>query len=68
MKQIISVKNLNFSYGETEILKKINLTINKGEIIGLIGENGAGKTTLLNILLGLLPSKNNVQVFGDDNR
>ncbi|MDV7757836.1 ATP-binding cassette domain-containing protein [Liquorilactobacillus mali] len=68
MKQIISVKNLNFSYGETEILKKIDLTINKGEIIGLIGENGAGKTTLLNILLGLLPSKNNVQVFGDDNR
>ncbi|KRN29993.1 ABC transporter ATP-binding protein [Liquorilactobacillus mali] len=65
MKQIISVKNLNFSYGETEILKKINLTINKGEIIGLIGENGAGKTTLLNILLGLLPSKNNVQVFGN---
>lgn len=64
MKQIISVKNLSFSYGETEIIKGIDLSINEGEIIGLIGENGAGKTTLLNILLGLLPSKNNVQVFG----
>lgn len=65
MEQIISIKNLNFSYGRNEIIKGLNLSISKGEIIGLIGENGAGKTTLLNILLGLLPSKQNVKVFGD---
>lgn len=64
MEQIISIKNLNFSYGRNEIIKGLNLSISKGEIIGLIGENGAGKTTLLNILLGLLPSKQNVKVFG----
>lgn len=64
MKQIISIENLSFSYGKNEIIKGLNLSVNKGEIIGLIGENGAGKTTLLNILLGLLPSKKNVQVFG----
>lgn len=52
----ISIKNLSFSYdSETSILGNLNLTINRGEIIGLIGPSGTGKTTLVDILLRLFP-------------
>ncbi|TQQ84069.1 ATP-binding cassette domain-containing protein [Peptacetobacter hominis] len=47
---MIEIKNLNKFYGEKQILKNINLTIEDGEIIGIIGESGAGKSTLLNCL------------------
>lgn len=57
MQPIIQAEHVSFSYGEQTILKDINLTINPGEIIGLIGKNGAGKTTLLNLLLGVRAQK-----------
>lgn len=50
---MINLNNIHFSYGETEILKNINLTIPKGEFVMLLGPSGCGKTTLLN-LLGLM--------------
>lgn len=53
MQPIIQAEQVSFSYGKQAVLKDINLTINPGEIIGLIGKNGAGKTTLLNLLLGI---------------
>jgi ABC-2 type transport system ATP-binding protein len=43
---MIAVNNLNKSYGNKEVLKSINLTFNKGEVVGIVGENGAGKSTL----------------------
>lgn len=46
----IEIKNLNFSYGEKEILKNISLKINAGEKIAFVGESGVGKTTLFSIL------------------
>lgn len=49
----IIVKDVCKSYGSDVILDKINLEINKGEIIGLVGPNGAGKTTLMKIIVGL---------------
>ncbi|MGL4402898.1 MAG: energy-coupling factor ABC transporter ATP-binding protein [Fusobacteriaceae bacterium] len=52
-REIIKIKNLNFFYGEKEILKKINLGIPKGKITSIIGENGSGKSTLVRILAGL---------------
>ncbi|MCI1920653.1 MAG: ABC transporter ATP-binding protein [Liquorilactobacillus nagelii] len=64
MNEIIKINELEFNYGNKRVLKNINLTINSGEIVGLIGENGAGKTTLLNILLGLLPSNHQVTILG----
>lgn len=50
---IISIKNLSFSY-EKEILKNINLDIEKGTFVSIIGPNGAGKSTLLKSICGLL--------------
>lgn len=50
---MVQLQNITKSFGENKVLKDITLTINKGEIFGLIGKNGAGKTTLLSIIAGL---------------
>ena len=64
MPEIISLKNLSFNYGQTEILKDISLTVESGDFIGLAGPNGAGKTTLIKVILGLLPmTKGEVELF-----
>lgn len=63
MTTVIQAEHLKFSYGDKAVLKDINLTVQPGEIVGLIGVNGAGKTTLLNILLGLLSGTGTVKVF-----
>lgn len=47
----LEVKNLNFSYSDEHTLKDINLKVNKGEIVGIIGESGCGKSTILKMLL-----------------
>lgn len=56
-KNNIQLLNLSYTYpGETHApaLKNINLTINKGEVIGIVGQSGSGKSTLINVLLGFL--------------
>ncbi len=50
---MITVNNLSFSYGSKRVLKNISLTLQSGNIYGLLGENGVGKTTLLTLLCGL---------------
>ena len=59
-KPILSTKSISKTFGERVILRKIDIHLNKGEMLGLLGSNGAGKSTLMNIMLGLL--KND---FGD---
>lgn len=51
---ILECKNLVKSYGSKEALKGIDLTINKGRIVGLLGPNGSGKSTLIKLANGLL--------------
>ena len=53
-KPILSAKNISKSFGERIILRKINIHLNQGEMLGLLGSNGAGKSTFMNIVLGLL--------------
>ena len=47
---MLKLSDIHFSYGETQVLKGINLDVRKGEIISIVGASGAGKTTLLHIL------------------
>ncbi len=62
-KPIIRLENVYFSYGQKEVLSDINLTIEEGMFLGLVGPNGGGKTTLLKIILGLLtPQRGKVYV------
>jgi ABC-2 type transport system ATP-binding protein len=63
--QIIKVEKVDFSYGNTEILKDINFSLKKGEIVALLGLNGAGKTTILKMLTGqYLPLSGKIKVNG----
>jgi len=67
LKDKITVKNLCFSYGSKNVLSNIDLTINKGEFIGIIGKSGIGKTTFVDILMGLLTSYSG-EVSADNER
>jgi ATP-binding cassette, subfamily B, bacterial PglK len=61
----ISLKDIKFKYNHSNqyILKNLNLEINQGDTIGIVGESGKGKTTLINIILGLLkPTEGKVTV------
>lgn len=60
----IELKDLSFKYGNKEVLNNINLTINKGEDIAIIGNTGGGKTTLINILLRQYNVKRGNYTFG----
>lgn len=69
MESIIKIRNLNKSYGSNQVLKNINLDINRGEIIGYIGPNGAGKSTTVKIMLGLIEEYHGtIEIFGKDIR
>lgn len=50
----LEIKELTFGYTKEKVLENINLTINEGEFIALVGSNGAGKTTLVKLILGEL--------------
>tara|TARA_Y100000590_G_scaffold405233_1_gene493343 strand:+ start:651 stop:1415 length:765 start_codon:yes stop_codon:yes gene_type:complete len=53
-KPILSLKSISKSFSQRIILRKIDMHLNKGEMLGLLGGNGAGKSTCMNIVLGLL--------------
>jgi simple sugar transport system ATP-binding protein len=52
---LVEMRNIDKSYGSVHALKNVNLTIQKGEIVGLLGDNGAGKSTLIKVLSGAVP-------------
>ena len=64
---MIEVKNIWKSFGDLEVLKGVNLSVEQGEIVAIVGKSGAGKTTLLQ-LIGTLdrPTKGQVLIDGTD--
>ena len=65
MNQIVIFEGVSFSYGGPMVLEQVDLAVDEGEFVGLVGPNGGGKSTLLKILLGLLePGSGRVQVLG----
>ncbi len=62
---IIDIKNLSFSYNNNQILKDLNLTINKNDKVCLVGPSGTGKTTLCYLIAGLYPEyRGNINLLG----
>ncbi|MBR0482300.1 MAG: ABC transporter ATP-binding protein [Firmicutes bacterium] len=53
MEHLLEIKDLHYYYGQIHAVKGINLSVDKGEIVTLIGSNGAGKSTTLNTIAGL---------------
>lgn len=65
--EILEIIDLKKSFGEKQVLKGINLKINKGSIIGYIGPNGAGKSTTVKIIMGLVIGyTGEIRIFGED--
>lgn len=62
---MIRIENLNKSYGDLHVLRDINLSINKAEVVSVVGASGAGKTTLLQIL-GTLDRPDSGHIFYDE--
>lgn len=63
---ILELKNVHVSYGNIQALKGVNVTINEGEIVSLIGANGAGKSTLLKSIVGLEPLTRGEVIFNGE--
>ena len=65
MRPFVELEGVGVSYGEVRVLDGINLTVEPGDFLGIIGPNGSGKTTLLRVMLGLLePQEGSVRLFG----
>lgn len=52
---LVEMRHIQKSYGRVHALRDVNLTIRRGEIVGLLGDNGAGKSTLIKVLSGAVP-------------
>ncbi|MDJ1430488.1 ABC transporter ATP-binding protein [Halostagnicola sp. A-GB9-2] len=62
---MLETEHLGVSYGKTPILRDVNISIEQGEIVGIMGKNGVGKTTLVKALIGLLDINEGRVTFDD---
>ena len=63
---VLKTNGLNTYYGESHILRNVDININSGEMVCLIGRNGVGKTTFLKSLIGLLTPRSGEITFNGD--
>tara|TARA_B110000014_G_C20122522_1_gene595566 strand:- start:1599 stop:3320 length:1722 start_codon:yes stop_codon:yes gene_type:complete len=67
--KVIEFKNVEFSYGRDTVLHDVNISINKGEKIAIVGETGAGKSTIAKLVLRFyLPTKGEVNFYGESSK
>ncbi len=62
---ILRMENLTKSFGDQTVVNELSLTVNRGEVVGLLGRNGAGKTTSFKMTIGMLPPDRG-EVYLDD--
>ncbi|MEB3025012.1 MULTISPECIES: ATP-binding cassette domain-containing protein [unclassified Parvimonas] len=68
MDDILKIKGLTKTFGQTRAVDNVDMCIQRGDIYGFIGRNGAGKTTLIRILLGLCERQSgDIELFGSSN-
>ena len=66
--KVLETNGLSMNYGTKKALSDVSVSVNAGEIYGLVGKNGAGKTTLMKIVLGLLPGySGELKLFESEN-
>ena len=64
---MLGCRNVDFSYGQLQVLFDVDFTVDDGELVALLGTNGAGKSTLLKVISGIgLPSRGSVRYRGAD--
>jgi ABC-2 type transport system ATP-binding protein len=64
---VLQLRDLSYAYGERQVLRQLNLTIGRGELVALLGPNGSGKSTLFQLLSTLRPAKAGaIDFFGQD--
>jgi branched-chain amino acid transport system ATP-binding protein len=63
---LLSVCNLNVTYGSINAVKGVSFDVDQGEIVTLIGANGAGKSSILRAISGIIPYKGSISYKGDD--
>ena len=51
--ELLEIKSLSKNFGSVKVLDKVTLNVNKGTVLGLVGDNGAGKSTLIKTLVGV---------------
>ena len=66
-KEFLRIEDLHAWYGESHILHGVNLTVNEGEVVTLLGRNGAGRTTTLRAIVGLTSTrKGSIKINGEE--
>ena len=66
-KEVIKLEGVDVAYGDTLVLKNINLSVSEGEVLVILGPSGCGKTTLLRAMIGLMPVKRGrIKVLDED--
>jgi zinc transport system ATP-binding protein len=62
----VAVENVSFAYNKIPILEQVDLVVDRGEFVTIVGPNGGGKTTLLKLMLGLLhPDRGTIRILGE---